>query len=171
MTTVTASSFKLEFPLNDALPNTDHARDRLLAKIFKYRKTHATSQVRDDEDYALLYAYGELHLSNLSKQANASISSRHRPAIERNTGSRPSYRTALWRVGRGSFEITVKQICCLGFISEHSAWCFHRQRLKSVSGLWYSMGKGFLALAWALEMVDIGKILGSTARDDLLIRS
>lgn len=58
---VMASSLKLEFPLNDALPNTDHARDRLLAKIFKYRKTHMHND-SSDEDYAMLYAYGEFSL-------------------------------------------------------------------------------------------------------------
>lgn len=50
---------KLEFPLNDALPNTDHARDRLLAKIFRFRKTEDVANDTKDEDYALLYAYGE----------------------------------------------------------------------------------------------------------------
>ena len=55
---------KLEYPLNDALPNTDHSRDRLLAKIFQYRKTVADrvegdegSPVAKDEDYEMLYAY------------------------------------------------------------------------------------------------------------------
>ena len=55
---VLASSMKLEFPLNDALPNTEHARDRLLAKIFKYRRNDRTANQTGDEDYALLYAYG-----------------------------------------------------------------------------------------------------------------
>ena len=50
---------KLEFPLNDALPNTDHARDRLLAKIFRFRNTDDVAKDIKDEDYALLYAYGE----------------------------------------------------------------------------------------------------------------
>ena len=49
---------KLEYPLNDALPNTDNARDRLLAKIFRFRKDekHATDVA--DQDFELLYAYG-----------------------------------------------------------------------------------------------------------------
>ena len=55
---VMASSFKLEFPLNDALPNTDHARDRLLAKVFKYRKAKYKPNGSSDEDYAMIYAYG-----------------------------------------------------------------------------------------------------------------
>ncbi|KAI9812601.1 MAG: hypothetical protein M1827_004590 [Pycnora praestabilis] len=54
---VLASSLKLEYPLNDALPNTEHARDRLLAKIFNYRKSECMGQGAKDEDFALLYAY------------------------------------------------------------------------------------------------------------------
>jgi hypothetical protein len=78
---VLASSLKLEYPLNDALPDTSNPRDRLLAKIFKYRKSVGGSQskgdgdeiegsgddedegesggkvVAKDEDYELLYAY------------------------------------------------------------------------------------------------------------------
>ena len=53
-----ASSFKLEFPLNDALPNTEHARDRLLAKVFKYRKARYKPHSSNDEDYSMIYAYG-----------------------------------------------------------------------------------------------------------------
>ena len=50
-----ASSFKLEYPLNDVLPNIEDRRDRLLAKIFEFRRndTEAT-----EADYELLYAYG-----------------------------------------------------------------------------------------------------------------
>ncbi|KAI9850893.1 MAG: hypothetical protein M1838_004872 [Thelocarpon superellum] len=51
---VLASSMKLEYPLSDALPNTEHARDRLLAKISDYRAGAATAP---DEDFALLYVY------------------------------------------------------------------------------------------------------------------
>ena len=65
---VMASSMKLEYPLNDALPSTTNARDRLLAKIFQYRKNAAcvereevdeggTTAVAKDEDYEMLYAY------------------------------------------------------------------------------------------------------------------
>lgn len=64
---VLASSMKLEFPLNDALPNTDHARDRLLAKIFAYRRDETVGQETTDEDYALLYAYA-LVTGQLSKE-------------------------------------------------------------------------------------------------------
>lgn len=49
---------KLEYPLNEALPNTDHARDRLLAKIFRYRKEEVEDAGGGDEDFELLYAYG-----------------------------------------------------------------------------------------------------------------
>ena len=57
---VLASSLKLEFPMNDALPSTSNARDRLLAKIFHYRKYVGIAEgeeVARDEDYELLYAY------------------------------------------------------------------------------------------------------------------
>lgn len=59
---VLASSMKLEYPLNDGIPNTDNARDRLLSKIFQYRKEavqieNTGQPVAKDEDYALLYAY------------------------------------------------------------------------------------------------------------------
>lgn len=53
---VLASSMKLEYPLNEALPSTDHPRDRLLAKVFRFRKEKVNSGA-SDEDFALLYAY------------------------------------------------------------------------------------------------------------------
>ncbi|KAK0116947.1 hypothetical protein ONS96_012791 [Cadophora gregata f. sp. sojae] len=60
---VLASSLKLEFPLSDALPNTSNARDRLLAKIFQYRKNSTSTEddpnkpVVKDEDYEMIYAF------------------------------------------------------------------------------------------------------------------
>jgi hypothetical protein len=51
---------KLEYPINDALPNTTMSRDRLLAKIFQFRQREAGAEgepIAKDEDYALLYAY------------------------------------------------------------------------------------------------------------------
>ncbi|OWP03630.1 hypothetical protein B2J93_3251 [Marssonina coronariae] len=60
---VLASSLKLEFPLSDAIPSTSNARDRLLAKIFQYRKNVASAEqdpnspVVRDEDYEMIYAY------------------------------------------------------------------------------------------------------------------
>ncbi|KAI9875459.1 MAG: hypothetical protein M1830_008455 [Pleopsidium flavum] len=66
---VLSSSMKLEFPLNDALPNTEHARDRLLARIFSYRKNERLAHDSSDEDFALLYAYA-LVTGQLSKEIN-----------------------------------------------------------------------------------------------------
>ena len=60
LSTVLASSMKLEYPLNDALPNTDNARDRLLAKIFRFRKEEKDATDVSDQDFELLYAYGKL---------------------------------------------------------------------------------------------------------------
>ncbi|GKZ38673.1 hypothetical protein AbraIFM66950_011042 [Aspergillus brasiliensis] len=54
---VMASSMKLEYPLSDVLPSVEHARDRLLARLFHYRKDLEKSRMSTDEDYALLYAY------------------------------------------------------------------------------------------------------------------
>jgi hypothetical protein len=57
---VLASSLKLEYPMNDALPSTSNARDRLLTKIFHYRKDVSIAEGEEaarDEDYELLYAY------------------------------------------------------------------------------------------------------------------
>ncbi|PGH11210.1 hypothetical protein AJ80_07215 [Polytolypa hystricis UAMH7299] len=54
---VVASSMKLEYPLDNALPNTEHARDRLLARLHRFRKDTSVSHLTTDEDYALLYAY------------------------------------------------------------------------------------------------------------------
>ena len=59
---VLASSMKLEYPLNEALPNIEHTRDRLLAKIFHFRKEERDGIASRDEDFELLYAYGELTL-------------------------------------------------------------------------------------------------------------
>jgi len=57
---VLASSFKLEYPLNDVLPNIENRRDALLTKIFEFRRndTEAT-----EADYELLYAYGEFSVN------------------------------------------------------------------------------------------------------------
>ncbi|KAL9016712.1 MAG: hypothetical protein Q9185_005949 [Variospora sp. 1 TL-2023] len=55
---VMASSIKLEYALTDALPSIDHSRDRLLAKIFGFRKGDKTAVIASDKDFALLYTYG-----------------------------------------------------------------------------------------------------------------
>lgn len=49
---------KLEYPLSDVLPSIDHARDRLLARIYRYRQEQE-ALLTTDEDSALLYAYSE----------------------------------------------------------------------------------------------------------------
>jgi uncharacterized membrane protein YhfC len=54
-----ASSMKLAYPLNDVLPNVEHTRDRLLAKVFEFRQTGLGKVIAKDEDYELLYAYGK----------------------------------------------------------------------------------------------------------------
>ena len=61
---------KLQYPLNDALPDTEHTRDRLLARIFAYRKHEQGVEGTPDEDFGLLYAYGmkaplSLHCSKI----------------------------------------------------------------------------------------------------------
>ena len=56
---VLASSMKLQYPLNEALPSADNARDRLLAKLFRFRKEEKDSLGASDEDFELLYAYGK----------------------------------------------------------------------------------------------------------------
>jgi hypothetical protein len=52
---------KLEYSLNDAVPNIALLRHRLLAKIFQYRKDAACAEegvvVAKDEDYEILYSY------------------------------------------------------------------------------------------------------------------
>jgi hypothetical protein len=51
---------KLAYPLNDVLPNIEHTRDRLLAKVFEFRHSGLGKVIAKDEDYELLYAYGKL---------------------------------------------------------------------------------------------------------------
>lgn len=50
---------KLAYPLNDVLPNIEHTRDRLLAKVFEFRQQDLGQVIATDEDFELLYAYGE----------------------------------------------------------------------------------------------------------------
>lgn len=55
---VLASSMKLEFAItSEDLPSIEHTRDRLLARIFEYRRSDAREQKTMDEDYSLLYTY------------------------------------------------------------------------------------------------------------------
>jgi hypothetical protein len=62
---------KLEYPLIDVLPNIEHARDRLLARIFRYRKDPEASRLTRDEDYAVLYAYSKLSLVPFHERMDA----------------------------------------------------------------------------------------------------
>lgn len=54
---VLASSFKLEYPLNDVLPSIEHSRDALLARIAEFRRTAEGREVAVEQDYEVLYAY------------------------------------------------------------------------------------------------------------------
>jgi hypothetical protein len=74
---VLASSLYIEYPLNDALPDIGHTRDRFLAKIFEFRQSRVKMASTEDvieaalvavapevpegsimeEDYEILYAY------------------------------------------------------------------------------------------------------------------
>ncbi|KAK3724442.1 hypothetical protein LTR37_001066 [Vermiconidia calcicola] len=54
---VLASSYKLEYPLNDALPSIENSRDRLLARISEFRRVGEGRDATTEQDYELLYAY------------------------------------------------------------------------------------------------------------------
>ena len=56
---VLASSVKLEYPLNDALPSIDHTRDRLLGRMSEFRRTGERREIVTEQDYELLYAYSK----------------------------------------------------------------------------------------------------------------
>lgn len=96
---VLASSMKLEYPLNEALPNTDNARDRLLAKIFRFRKEEKDATGVTDQDFELLYAYGKLTndiiQSHCARADTTPSSTRHRPTFKRNHGCGQGNREAL----------------------------------------------------------------------------
>lgn len=64
---VLASSMKLEFPMNGALPSVHHTRDRLLAKIFQFRQEEMGKGGVTDEDLGILYAYGK-HFISISRR-------------------------------------------------------------------------------------------------------
>lgn len=53
---------KLEYPINDSLPNVEHTRDRLLSKVFDFRAHVVGKDLATDEDFELLYAYGKSYL-------------------------------------------------------------------------------------------------------------
>ncbi|KAF4548890.1 putative fusaric acid resistance protein [Elsinoe fawcettii] len=52
---VLASTVKMEYPLNDVLPNIEHARDRLLARVFDFRRQEGGNV--KEEDFEIIYAY------------------------------------------------------------------------------------------------------------------
>ncbi|PSK56733.1 hypothetical protein B9Z65_6357 [Elsinoe australis] len=52
---VLASTVKMEYPLNDVLPNIEHSRDRLLARVFEYRRQ--SESTASDADFEIIYAY------------------------------------------------------------------------------------------------------------------
>ena len=45
--------------MHGPLPSVDHTRDRLLAKMFRFRQNEEGKVGASDEDFELLYAYGE----------------------------------------------------------------------------------------------------------------
>jgi hypothetical protein len=49
---------KLEYPINDALPSIEHARERFLAKLSSHRRMTDKNVRASDEDFELFYAYG-----------------------------------------------------------------------------------------------------------------
>ena len=50
---------KVEMPMHGPLPSVDHTRDRLLAKMFRFRQNEEGKVGATDEDFELLYAYGK----------------------------------------------------------------------------------------------------------------
>ena len=69
--TVLASSVKLEFPLNDTLPNIATSRGLLLHKVFEFRQDPKKNALANDDDYELLYVYA-LVTAQIAKEIDAS---------------------------------------------------------------------------------------------------
>ena len=80
---------KLEYPINDSLPNIEHTRDRLLAKVFDFRAHAVGDHFATDEDFELLYAYGKNLVIDLYRSLahSAEPSSRYWPDRERDRKS------------------------------------------------------------------------------------
>lgn len=56
--TVLAASIQLKYSFPaQSLPNVQNTRDRLLAKVFQFRKENAGTKLATDEDFELLYCY------------------------------------------------------------------------------------------------------------------
>lgn len=89
---------KLEYPLIDVLPSIEHARDRLLARIFRYRQDQEASRLSTDEDYALIYAYSMFPclLILVNSYMLTTCSSGDRPVVDRDSGSHWGNRPAVW---------------------------------------------------------------------------
>ena len=58
----------MEYPLNDVLPNIEHSRDRLLARVFEYRR--GEERMATDVDFELIYAYGKSSRSHWGEGAD-----------------------------------------------------------------------------------------------------
>ncbi|KAF3057743.1 hypothetical protein CFAM422_012166 [Trichoderma lentiforme] len=67
---VLASSMMLEYPLTDAVPSVIGIRDRLLAKIFQFRKEHSTEAMRN----LGFIPEGEIENGESSHDATAAVS-------------------------------------------------------------------------------------------------
>lgn len=52
------------------MPSVEHARDRLLARVYDFRKDLSTRHVATDEDFELLYAYA-LVTSQIAREIDA----------------------------------------------------------------------------------------------------
>ncbi|KAK9465037.1 Fusaric acid resistance protein-like-domain-containing protein [Lipomyces arxii] len=52
-----ASALRLGLPLPDHLPNTAHARDRMIVKVNEYRMKHFSEDSSRDDDFVLFYAF------------------------------------------------------------------------------------------------------------------
>lgn len=63
---VLASTVLMQYPFrDDVLPSIEHATDRLLAKVFEFRRR--SDGTIGDTDYELIYTYGEFWISDQSK--------------------------------------------------------------------------------------------------------
>ncbi|KFA74899.1 hypothetical protein S40288_09561 [Stachybotrys chartarum IBT 40288] len=82
---VLASCIMLEYPLTDAIPTVDTIKDRLLGKIYQFRKEHMEEHFRngsssvetiaEEQDYALIYAYTlvTVHVAEELKKVRSEI--------------------------------------------------------------------------------------------------
>lgn len=135
---VMASSMKLEYPLNDALPVIEHTRDRLLAKIFDFRKNGDPDDVATDEDYELLYAYGKFRISRIGRGALANLTCLH------SVGHRSN------RAGH----------CVLGTRHRAAVWCAERRQPQtsvsvdtSYRGKWMCLGRITVLLKTSITLL------------------